>query len=519
MHLTPPDELTGLDRRLRSLARTKPDSRGTRRGDDALRFHHVLVRDVAYAAITKERRADLHERHGAWLERANEPDELVGYHAEQAHRYRSELATGRPGGSGGSRRGQASALQRPESAHGSEPTRLRRSTCSAARPRSSRPTTRSACELLCELGVAQKRFGRFRARRDDARRGGRGSLGRARPALGAPRADRARPPASLQRSRGRAGRAARARRRKRFRSSRSWATSGHSGAPGVTSATYARSKARIGDWQEAVERAARSLPPLRVVGIGLPRGRSLPPSFTGPLPSRRRSIAARSFSTKRPTGPGRRTCWRSWAGSRRSTVGSTSLGATSPRPRRPTRRSARSTLLRTTAAASSGGSRCSPATLRRRSRRCTRCCETFERMHDAAGLSTVAAELGDALYAQGRYDEAKAGSMSRRSAPRRMMSALSGPGDGPAQSCSPAPETFERRSDRRRGSADRRARPMRSATTAPSCSTSQRYCAWPNAPPRQHAGVDEEGLLLFERKGNRVSAEAARVLLSELTVA
>ena len=53
-------------------------------------------REVAYAGITKEQRADLHERHGSWLEQRNEADELVGYHAEQAHRYRGELSASDP---------------------------------------------------------------------------------------------------------------------------------------------------------------------------------------------------------------------------------------------------------------------------------------------------------------------------------------------------------------------------------------------------------------------------------------
>ena len=95
VHLTPPDELTGIDRRLRSLA-GRSLLREVRGEDDALRFQHVLIRDVAYSAITKERRADLHERYGSWLDARNEPDELVGYHAEQAHRYQNELHPGDP---------------------------------------------------------------------------------------------------------------------------------------------------------------------------------------------------------------------------------------------------------------------------------------------------------------------------------------------------------------------------------------------------------------------------------------
>ena len=99
MHLSPPDELASVDSRLGVLERRglvhalggHPNER------ESIRFHHVLIRDVAYSAITKERRADLHQRHGSWLESRNKPDELIGYHAEQAHRYRSELRPKRPG--------------------------------------------------------------------------------------------------------------------------------------------------------------------------------------------------------------------------------------------------------------------------------------------------------------------------------------------------------------------------------------------------------------------------------------
>jgi DNA-binding SARP family transcriptional activator len=59
---------------------------------DGNRFHHVLVRDVAYSGITKARRADLHERAAGWLERHDGADELVGYHLEQAARYVRELS-------------------------------------------------------------------------------------------------------------------------------------------------------------------------------------------------------------------------------------------------------------------------------------------------------------------------------------------------------------------------------------------------------------------------------------------
>jgi class 3 adenylate cyclase len=65
-------------------------------GEDAFRFGHLLIRDVAYDSIPKKVRADLHARFATWVEqrageRAVEYEEIVGYHAEQAHRYLAEL--------------------------------------------------------------------------------------------------------------------------------------------------------------------------------------------------------------------------------------------------------------------------------------------------------------------------------------------------------------------------------------------------------------------------------------------
>ena len=60
--------------------------------EDAFRFHHILIRDAVYAGIPKARRADLHERLADWLEETSpEFDEIIGYHVEQAYRYRAEL--------------------------------------------------------------------------------------------------------------------------------------------------------------------------------------------------------------------------------------------------------------------------------------------------------------------------------------------------------------------------------------------------------------------------------------------
>jgi class 3 adenylate cyclase/tetratricopeptide (TPR) repeat protein len=64
-------------------------------GEDGFRFRHLLIRDAAYEALPKAVRADLHERFARWLEGHGgglvELDELLGYHLEQAVRYRAEL--------------------------------------------------------------------------------------------------------------------------------------------------------------------------------------------------------------------------------------------------------------------------------------------------------------------------------------------------------------------------------------------------------------------------------------------
>jgi class 3 adenylate cyclase/tetratricopeptide (TPR) repeat protein len=66
--------------------------------DPLFRFHHILVRDAAYTSLLKRARATLHERFVDWAEPVNrergretEFEEILGYHLEQAVRYRSEL--------------------------------------------------------------------------------------------------------------------------------------------------------------------------------------------------------------------------------------------------------------------------------------------------------------------------------------------------------------------------------------------------------------------------------------------
>jgi class 3 adenylate cyclase/tetratricopeptide (TPR) repeat protein len=65
-------------------------------GEDGFSFRHVLIRDAAYDSITKASRAELHERLATWLDdslrhRATELEAIVGFHLEQAYEYRAEL--------------------------------------------------------------------------------------------------------------------------------------------------------------------------------------------------------------------------------------------------------------------------------------------------------------------------------------------------------------------------------------------------------------------------------------------
>ena len=66
--------------------------------DNTFHFRHLLIRDAAYDSIPKEVRGRWHEAHAGWLEqkagkRAGEYEEILGYHLEQAYRYRAELGT------------------------------------------------------------------------------------------------------------------------------------------------------------------------------------------------------------------------------------------------------------------------------------------------------------------------------------------------------------------------------------------------------------------------------------------
>jgi DNA-binding SARP family transcriptional activator len=69
----------------------QPD-RSSLAGEELLRFHHILIRDVAYRSTPKSARTELHERFADWLEQRGEQyDEFTGYHLEQAFHLRGDI--------------------------------------------------------------------------------------------------------------------------------------------------------------------------------------------------------------------------------------------------------------------------------------------------------------------------------------------------------------------------------------------------------------------------------------------
>ncbi len=123
-------------------------------GDDGYTFHHVLLRDGAYASLTKADRADLHERAAAWIDRDGPGDDaLAGYHLEQAVRYRRELGEDADelAVAAGERLGDA-GLRAWRTADGPAAVRL------LTRAVGLLPATRRRAELRWELAIAMSNF-------------------------------------------------------------------------------------------------------------------------------------------------------------------------------------------------------------------------------------------------------------------------------------------------------------------------------------------------------------------------
>jgi ATP/maltotriose-dependent transcriptional regulator MalT len=96
--LSPPEERALVDDTLTDLIRTEliRPHQAEFGAENTYRFRHSLIRDAAYGQLSKASRAELHLRFAHWLEGSGEPktaeqEEIIGYHLEQAHRYRAEL--------------------------------------------------------------------------------------------------------------------------------------------------------------------------------------------------------------------------------------------------------------------------------------------------------------------------------------------------------------------------------------------------------------------------------------------
>jgi class 3 adenylate cyclase/tetratricopeptide (TPR) repeat protein len=158
VHALAPNEQQ-LTSRLAALVRkelVRPD-RTQIEGEDAFRFRHLLIRDAAYDALPKAIRAELHETFAGWLEEHGpdlvELDEILGYHLEQAHRYRGELGPLTDEASAvGARAATYLALAGGKAhARGDAPAAANLFTRAAA---ACPAGTRSRLELLTELGQA-----------------------------------------------------------------------------------------------------------------------------------------------------------------------------------------------------------------------------------------------------------------------------------------------------------------------------------------------------------------------------
>jgi hypothetical protein len=96
--ISPPSLRAEVPARLEALVRRELLRRSPSRlaGDQGFQFRHLLLRDATYDAIPKQARAELHELFAVWVERTAGPrlrelEEIVGWHLEQAWRYRTEL--------------------------------------------------------------------------------------------------------------------------------------------------------------------------------------------------------------------------------------------------------------------------------------------------------------------------------------------------------------------------------------------------------------------------------------------
>jgi DNA-binding SARP family transcriptional activator len=129
--------------------------------EDAFRFSHVLIREVAYQGLPRGRRAELHERLAEWLAgRSGARDDMIGFHLAEAYLNRAAL-----GPVGGHERAIAAAAVKRLTA-AAEAARLRGDPAAGARLLERAETVvgadaKARSELLTELGAALYDAGRL----------------------------------------------------------------------------------------------------------------------------------------------------------------------------------------------------------------------------------------------------------------------------------------------------------------------------------------------------------------------
>ncbi|HUK93439.1 MAG TPA: BTAD domain-containing putative transcriptional regulator [Gaiellaceae bacterium] len=165
-HLLPDEEPATLDAHLLAAIGKGLIDEGTAGREGSYRFHHVLIRDAAYATLPKAQRAELHERFARWLEtRRVRSDELIGFHLEQAYQYLVELGPIGPEGrrlaaDAGERLGSAGLRAAKAGDMPAAATLLMRA-CALLDARQV-----AGLDLLTELGLVFWRAGRLQAVED-----------------------------------------------------------------------------------------------------------------------------------------------------------------------------------------------------------------------------------------------------------------------------------------------------------------------------------------------------------------
>ncbi len=165
VNLVPQDAAPEVPLRLQSLTAKQFVRPTTTSEEDFYRFGHSVIKDAAYRSLLKRTRAELHERFVGWAEPVNrergreiEFEEILGFHLEQAYRYRTELGPiddhGRAVGDGASRR--LAAAGRRAMARGDMPAAaglLQRAAALLPETAATRAILlRDAAEALMELG-------------------------------------------------------------------------------------------------------------------------------------------------------------------------------------------------------------------------------------------------------------------------------------------------------------------------------------------------------------------------------